>query len=161
MVAGCGGNGRDGFAGNDRGNFRKGAFLAFRYEVLAAALSGCGCDPSVAARGPSVVSTLLRRRTGRPCGSSGCAVSQRRQTGSGRLGKLILQFDLADLDERRGVRVLRDIRDDFLGVGSEACLIGFERMKKKMTGRYVWRSRSRLLAGNPMFDGHALQSGSQ
>jgi low temperature requirement protein LtrA len=72
--------------------------------------------------------------------------------------KSILQLDLADLDERLGVRVLRDVRNDFLRVGSEAGLISFKRVKKKMTSCYVRRSRSRLLAGDPMFHGHALQS---
>ena len=71
--------------------------------------------------------------------------------------KKALQPDLANLNQRLGIRVLRYVFDDFLCVRSETRLISFDLLKQQMTRRDVRSGRSRFLAANPLLDQHSLE----
>ena len=68
------------------------------------------------------------------------------------------QLDLADLDERLGIRVFGDVLHYFLRVQSKARLKVCTESKEKMPGCYMGSRRSRFLAGNPVLNRHSLNA---
>src|SRR6185312_2524668 len=61
--------------------------------------------------------------------------------------------DFADLDDGREVGVLRDVRQDFVGVRPEARLKSLDRIAEDMTHRDVGRRRARRVARHAFVDG--------
>src|SRR5579871_4231760 len=60
--------------------------------------------------------------------------------------------DIADLDNRRQIGVVRNISHDLLGMRAKAGLERFDRVTKDMTHGDIGRRRSRRSAGNALVD---------